>query len=233
MKIKPYGDQALLVEFDKEMDLATSQRVIALFRAMQGFKGVKYLIPAYHTLTIGFENKKNVKAIYQFIEAFDFKEESGKVINEIVTIPVCYELPYALDMKDVQDMSGLSKDQIIEMHCGTHYHVFMLGFLAGFAYMGQTNELLNVPRKQTPRLQVPQGAVGLAGNQTGIYPTEAPGGWQIIGQTPIPLFDPKSADPTLLEPGGKVKFRPISLDEYKLIEIKLSTGIYQKEMDYA
>ena len=90
-------------------------------------------------------------------------------------------------------------------------------------------------RHQLPRarVQVPQGAVGLAGNQTGIYPIEAPGGWQIIGRTPIPLFDPKNTEPTLLQPGVKVKFRPISLDEYKLIEIKLSTGIYQKEIDYA
>ncbi len=232
MQIKPYGDQALIVEFENKIDLKINNQVIALYQSLEGIQGIKYLIPAYHTLTIGLDEvNTNTGHIYQAIEQF---KSSTKINTEseskILTIPVCYDSPYDLDMRDVSLITGLSRDVVIEIHSSKTYQVFMLGFLAGFAYMGETDSRIHCPRKSVPRKEVPQGAVGLAGAQTGIYPVEAPGGWQIIGRTPIPLFNPSSQQPAQLKPGQQVRFRPISMDEFKLIELKLSEDLYQMEL---
>lgn len=232
MKIKPYGDQALLVEFEQQMELAISQKVIALNELLENNKNIKYLIPAYHTLTIGLKESANLTEVYSAIQAIDFDVAKPSNKQEVTIIPTCYEAPFSPDIEEVKTLTGLSKEEIIHLHTTKTYHVFMLGFLAGFAYMGQTDHKLYVSRKNQPRLKVSKGAVGLAGNQTGIYPTEAPGGWQIIGTTPMHLFDPNSTPPALLKPGAKVRFRAISADEFKLIEIKISTGIYRTEKSY-
>jgi inhibitor of KinA len=233
LRVKPYGDQALAVEFDNKIDVEVNNQVITLYRHLQGLHGIKYLIPAYHTLTIGLDGTKaEIKAIYQTIEQFkqDYLTQDH-LPKETLIIPVCYEAPFDLDTREVEKMTGLTKKEIIKIHSEHTYQVFMLGFLAGFAYMGETDQRIHCSRKMTPRQLVPQGAVGLAGAQTGIYPVQAPGGWQIIGRTPIPLFDPSSAQPAQLKPGLKVRFRAISPDEFKLIELKLSEDIYQLELE--
>ena len=177
------------------------------------------------------EAKQETKLIYQEIEYFKQSKINQKyVLREILTIPVCYETPFDLDTKEVEEITGLTKKEIITTHTGHTYQVFMLGFLAGFAYMGENDQRLHCPRKMNPRKEVPQGAVGLAGVQTGIYPVQAPGGWQIIGRTPVPLFNPSSSQPAQLKPGLKVRFRAISLDEFKLIELKLSENLYRLEL---
>lgn len=232
MQIKPYGDQALIVEFENKIDVAISNQVITMYHALKGIKGIKYLIPAYHTLTIGLNrDKTETNFIYKEIERFKQSNQSQKnELSETLTIPVCYEPPFDLDTKEVEQITGLTKKEIVSIHIRQSYQVFMLGFLAGFAYMGEVDQRLHCPRKMNPRKEVPMGAVGIAGAQTGIYPIQAPGGWQIIGRTPLPLFDPSSAQPARLKPGLKVRFRAISLDEFKLIELKLSEDLYRLEL---
>ncbi|WP_422356320.1 5-oxoprolinase subunit PxpB [Roseivirga pacifica] len=232
MKLQPYGDSALLVSFEKRIDPAISQQVIALHKALKDHAGITFSIPAYQSLTLGFNSTYlNYNGLEKLVKAtFDQLDETTTNSGRKVTIPVCYDGAYAPDMSEVSSLTGCSKQEIIQLHTSHEYHVYMLGFVAGFAYMGTLPEALKSPRKETPRLKVHQGAVGLAGLQTGIYPAEAPGGWQIIGTTPMKMFDPEKEKPNFLEAGDKVNFRAISEDEYKIIQLKIETEIFEPEI---
>jgi inhibitor of KinA len=230
VKISPFGDSALLIQFEDGIDLSTNQKVIKLYQQLLKTDYFEYLIPAYNSLTVGLPSDRvNSKEAYDRIQ-----EASQNIANKPIKgrkhlIPVCYEEDYALDIESIKLLTRLSGNNIVDLHTSRPYHVYMLGFLAGFAYLGQLPSALQCPRKDQPRLRVPKGAVGLAGNQTGIYPCEAPGGWQLIGTSPLDLFDPSLSQPNCLAPGDQVRFRPISSDEFKLIRIKIETGIYTPE----
>lgn len=233
MKIQPYGDQALLVRFDEQIDPKINQQVLSLYEMIKREDWVQYLIPAYQSLTIGIEPKTiSLAQAYELISEMYTDSVSSNPHQKHLVIPVCYEGIYSPDMVDVEKTTGLSASDIIEIHTSQVYHVYMLGFVAGFPYMGSLPKALHCPRKAQPRLKVAQGSIGLAGAQTGIYPTEAPSGWQLIGQTPIPLFIPAYSPPNTLNPGDRASFRAISEDEFKLIKIKVETGIYEPEIAY-
>lgn len=231
----PYGDSALLINFEQKIDAEINQNVIALHRALEvsGIPGITFLIPAYCSITIGFDNEitsfEELKAI---IDSFA-KEEMNQPtdsLTRIVKIPVCYESPFKLDMLDVMEHTQLSRKNIISLHTSITFRVYMLGFVAGFAYMGKLPKALQCSRKDNPRLKVPEGAVGLAGLQTGIYPTEAPGGWQIIGRTPLKMFDHDQPSPSLLQPGDQVQFKAIDKQKFYEIEKLQSVGEYKLEV---
>ena len=232
MRIQPFGDSSLLVSFEKEISTTTNQKVISLFKAIELKEGVAFLIPAYNSLTVGINQQ-----IWSLHEATIFLREIAGTLEKQepikgkkYIIPVCYEEAFALDLGDITKALGITRSKIIELHTSKTYRVFMLGFVAGFAYMGTLDAKLESPRKANPRLSVPTGSVGLAGLQTGIYPTEAPGGWQIIGRTPLVIFSPERASPTLLNAGDEVRFRAISSDEYRIIKLKIETGIFEMEV---
>jgi inhibitor of KinA len=136
------------------------------------------------------------------------------VKGRLINIPICYEQPYALDLEEISNLTGLNKKEIVDLHTGSLYQVFMLGFLPGFPYLGVLPQQLHLSRKKTPRLNIPERAVGIAGLQTGIYPTQSPGGWNILGSTPVPVFESSGKDPFLLRVGDQVKFEAIGTDEY-------------------
>lgn len=232
MKIQPYGDSALLVTFEKKIDPEISRQVIGLQRALKDHAGITYSIPAYQSLTLGFNSTYlNYNGLEKLIqETFEKLNFETTEVGRKITIPVCYQGDFAPDLSEVANITGLSTQQVIALHTSKEYHVYMLGFLAGFAYMGTLAEALKSPRKETPRLKIHEGAVGLAGLQTGIYPAEAPGGWQIIGTTPLKMFDPKKEKPNFIEAGDTIKFRSISEDEYKIIKLKIDTDIFQPEI---
>ncbi len=138
-----------------------------------------------------------------------------KKITDIIRIPVCYETICAPDLLSLASIKGITTDELIRLHSSTTYRVFMNGFLPGFAYMGKVDETIAAPRLTTPRQKVPAGSVGIAGDQTGIYPMESPGGWQLIGRTPLALFNTDSSKPCLIEPGDQVQFYPISWNEFQ------------------
>ncbi len=132
----------------------------------------------------------------------------------VVSIPVCYGGDFGPDLEYVAHHNNISPQEVIEIHSGNEYSVYMIGFSPGFPYLGGMSEKISAPRRSSPRLIIPAGSVGIAGKQTGIYPIETPGGWQIIGRTPIKLFRPDEESPSLLQAGDKIKFTPISYPEF-------------------
>ncbi len=222
--IYPINESALTVCLGDRMDVAINDRVFRLFQYLQRHHKPfwKDLIPTCCTLTIVYD----VVSIRNYHpSAFEWvSNELEHILHECegseplpvrkLRIPVCYDPAFGFDLKPLAKTNKLSVDQVIELHSQQSYRVYMLGFLPGFAYMGIVNHKIATPRLSTPRRHVPAGSVGIAGNQTGIYPLNSPGGWNIIGRTPVKLFDPECESPTLLRPGDDVSFFPISKEEY-------------------
>ncbi len=235
MEFLPYGDSALLINFEQKIDEQINQRVIALHQALEisGIEAITFLIPAYCSITVGFDPMRITYEELKSIIASFAEEEANQVSkfpSAIINIPVCYEPPFAMDFDEVSNHTHLSSESIIALHTSTIFRVYMLGFVAGFTYMGILPKPLECPRKAVPRLKVPTGSVGLAGLQTGIYPSEAPGGWQIIGQTPLTMFDPDKSNPSLLQPGDRVRFKEVDTAEFERIKKLQSVNEYRLEV---
>lgn len=223
MDIKAFGEQSILVNFEQKIDLAVHAKVMALKRALEHapIEGIQYFIPAYCSLNIGYDPAiLDIDSLKTYIQSIDLNQDilSKKTPSRLIKIPVCYEAPFSLDMEEISTLTGLTSEKIIHLHTSTNFHVYMLGFLPGFAYMGTLPKALECPRKSVPRRSVPVGAVGLAGQQTGIYPSKSPGGWQIIGQTPITIFDAQNDQPFLFQVGDEVRFFAITQDEFNHIK---------------
>ena len=219
------GDHAVTVELGDAIDLATHQKIIALFNQLSNthIAGLRDVIPAYTTITVVYDiaaiKKVTSAAAYKYISEqiekaiseCDWKKES--LLSDI-NIPVCYDISLGIDLPEMSKQKEIPIEEIISIHTSATYNVYMLGFLPGFAYMGIVDDKIATPRLSKPRTNVPAGSVGIAGNQTGIYPLDSPGGWNIIGQTPLQMFDAKKEKPCLVKPGDRIKFIPISLDEF-------------------
>jgi len=218
-RIYPLGENALTVDFGNEISAELNRRVINLAGSLekQNFKGFIECVPAYATVTI-FYDVFTVRKTYGFQHsAFEFVRQIAEdlIVNlteeeiaetGVIDIPVSFAEEFAPDLEHVARTNGLDESDVIEIFLSRTYRVFMVGFLPGFAYMGELDERIAAPRKETPRTRVQRGSVGIAGSQTGIYPLDSPGGWQIIGRTPEKLFDPQSENPTLLRAGNRVRF---------------------------
>ncbi len=218
-KIFPLGDNALTVEFGKEISAELNNRVLCLARFFDKnfFPGLIEIVPAYASLTVFYSVSTIRKNFPEFPTAFDAVKNFTEYVvrnldgfakgeSRLVEIPVCFRKEFALDLESVASVNNLSVEEVIEIFLSKIYRVYMLGFLPGFSYMGEVDERIAAPRKQTPRLKVPKGSVGIAGKQTGIYSLESPGGWQIIGRTNVELFTPNAEMPTFLQAGDSVKF---------------------------
>lgn len=233
MIILPYGDNALLINLDQRIDEIVSAQIISLNEAIGHLPGILYTIPAYCSLTVGFDPAlTSFTELKEIISTLNLKPGLAEDQQDIYHIPVCYQDQYSPDMEGVMDFTGLTAEEIIAQHTQLPFRVFMIGFVAGFAYLGSLPKALYSPRKTNPRKLVPEGAVGLAGYQTGIYPTDAPGGWQLIGQTPVPTFRPNEGVPALLKPGDYVQFRSVSVEEYESIETQIKEGTYKMEVTH-
>ena len=143
-----------------------------------------------------------------------FRPEFNEESSELITVPICYDDEFALDMNDISLSKGLSKDEVIHEHCGIEYQVKMIGFTPGFIYIGDVSDVLMLPRLKTPRVFVPSGSIGLANKRTGIYSLGGPGGWPIIGRAPANFFYPKKEDPSLIQPGMRLRFESITKEEF-------------------
>ena len=221
-KIYSLGENAVTVEFGNEMSSEINNRVFRLddYFDKRRFPGFIETIPAYASLSIFFDVSNVRKNFSRFATAFDavnhlirtalenLKDSPAKPARTI-EIPVCFADEFALDINFVCEKANVTKQNLIEIFTAETYRIFMIGFLPGFAYMGEVDEKIAVPRKETPRLAVPKGSVGIAGAQTGIYPLESPGGWQIIGRTGVEMFDADADQPCFLQPGDLVKFYPV------------------------
>lgn len=217
IEITPFGDSAVLLSFGKVPNEQMRRNILGYTQAIKHkqIPGVGGLIPAYTSLTVCYDflqiSFEELKSKLQAIDPYGLEKDRG----EIVRIPVCYESKFSVDMQEVIEHTGLSREEIIELHTAPIYQVYMLGFVPGFFYLGGLDARLYCPRKETPRLIIPEGSVGMAGNQTGVYPLESPGGWQLLGKTPLKIFDKHSTEkPFYVNQGDRVQFYEISLEEY-------------------
>ncbi|WNQ14065.1 5-oxoprolinase subunit PxpB [Paenibacillus aurantius] len=227
------GDSAIIIRLGNRIDEETHTKVRALSRYLENhsFEGMVEVIPAYASVTVvydpvrifrttgGSNSLEEIRYPYEEVESrlknlLDHLQEDNVPDHRVVEIPVCYGEELGPDLKHVAGMTGWSAEEVIRIHAGTEYLVYMLGFAPGFPYLGGMDKRIAAPRKPTPRLSIPPGTVGIAGEQTGIYPIETPGGWQLIGRTPLPLFLPDKEPPTLLEAGDRIRFYPITRKEY-------------------
>lgn len=220
----------MLVSFGNIIDVDINDLTLQLQQAFSknNFTGFIETVPAYSSLTVFYnpaivrENNKTNEPAFSFV-----KNLTEKIIDELpelsqpknkreIIIPVYYK---GEDLETVAKINQLTIDEIIQIHTGNSYRVFMIGFQPGFAYMGKLDERIVTPRLASPRTKVPAGSVGIAGDQTGIYPFASPGGWQLIGQTPIKIFDMKKDIPCLFKPGDEVKFISIGKTEFEQINV--------------
>ncbi|HEX7934661.1 MAG TPA: 5-oxoprolinase subunit PxpB [Paraburkholderia sp.] len=206
-KIFPLGDAALVCEAPPPARLDCQRRVWAAAEVARDWPHVLEVVPGMNNLTLVFdplEADRDALAI-RLRETWNAVGEVPGAGRE-VAIPVQYGGEFGPDLAEVANHTGLSMREVVERHSSGDYVVFFLGFQPGFAYMGGLDEALHTPRRASPRLEVPAGSVGIGGEQTGIYPAASPGGWQLIGRTDLPLFDPARRPPTLLQPGDRVRF---------------------------
>jgi inhibitor of KinA len=216
--IVPLGDQAIMVCFGDRIEDATCSQVRAFSQRLEQSPpaGMTEHVPAYTTVAVYYDPlattlEKITAAVATLLT--DMPEASASM-PRIVDISVCYDPQFGVDLESVAAYHGLAVEEVIAIHSGATYFVQMLGFTPGFPYLGGLSPRIATPRRGTPRVQVAAGSVGIAGSQTGIYSLETPGGWQIIGRTPLSLFRPAENPPTLLLPGDRVRFRPISSEEF-------------------
>jgi inhibitor of KinA len=228
-KIFSLGDSAITIDFGNVIDEQINRKIISLFNYLKEnpLQFQKELVPAFSSLTI-YYNIPEIRKRAIYMTAYEWMKETCEQLLEIgipesinhgrlIRIPVCYEKDYAMDIEMISQQKGLSVDEIIHIHTSSDYRVYMLGFLPGFAYMGKLNEQIGFARKLQPQ-NVQAGSVGIAGLQTGIYPLDSPGGWQIIGRTPIKMFDSEKEQITFLQAGDTVQFYPISSNEFEDIK---------------
>lgn len=231
--LEPLNEQAIMIVFGKEISEATLNKIqaVASFLETNPFPWLIEYVPAFTTITIYYDPIKVLsissagKLPYDFVYEQIDNSIKGITLTEenkarVVSIPVCYGDQYGPDLEFVAKYNHLTSEEVIEIHSGSEYTVYMIGFSPGFPYLGGLSNKIYTPRKSSPRQRIPAGSVGIAGKQTGVYPIETPGGWQIIGQTPITLFQPNSSPPSLLQTGDKIKFFPISHEEFSCWEEK-------------
>lgn len=228
--ILPLGDHAITIRFGDTIDEDINQQALSFSNCLkqQQITGVKDIIPTYTSVTVVYD----IMTIYKYdktISAFDYMhqqiEKALQHINEyrtetgkIIQIPVCYDVSLGIDLKELAAQKNLNVEEIVQLHSSVTYRVYMIGFMPGFPYMGRVNDKIATPRKNSPRKNVVAGSVGIADFQTGIYPFDSPGGWNIIGQTPMMMFNTYYIETCVLKPGDKVNFVPISLREFKQLK---------------
>ncbi|HVC20690.1 MAG TPA: 5-oxoprolinase subunit PxpB [Vicinamibacterales bacterium] len=212
------GDSTLIVEFEARVSPAVNARALAVARAIAaaGFAGVRDIVPTYCSVAVSFDPlRTDVTALGAALEeAAARPAPRGRRTPAPIEIPVCYGGTFGPDLPEVARRAGCPEEEVVRLHTARVYRVYMLGFVPGFAYLGRVDDRIAVPRHATPRVRVPARSVGIAGFQTGIYPTETPGGWQLIGRTPLEPFDLGRAQPCLLQAGDAVRFVPISAGEF-------------------
>jgi inhibitor of KinA len=232
MKIIPASDSSVLVVFGDAISPVRHERVIAMFRGFQARKDprIRNLHPAYASLLIDFDplrmtHDELTSAVEQLATSGD--AAVGKGGGNVINIPVCYDVEFGPDLLDVAQHGGVSAQEVVRLHSLPTYLVYFLGFSPGFVYLGGLPEALHTPRLTTPRPSIAGGSVGIAGSQTGIYPVDSPGGWRLVGRTPLRMFDPEAAPPTRLQPGDRIRFAPIdrtTFDEFRVSGLKFQLG---------
>jgi inhibitor of KinA len=236
--ISPLGDSALVITFGDSIQYDIHKQIKTCKDSIElnPFPGFVECVPAFTNLTIFYNPPEVVAAAgkkqkKEFVSPFEVvssiiqskleNEQTEKELNHrTVSIPVCYGGEYGPDLEYVARHHNITPEEVISIHSEGEYLAYMIGFAPGFPFLGGLSEKIATPRRPSPRTSIPAGSVGIAGMQTGVYPISTPGGWQLIGQTPIKLFLPEQNPPSLLQAGDIVKFKPISKEEYQELQAK-------------
>jgi KipI family sensor histidine kinase inhibitor len=221
------GDTALVVELGSEVDRRVSDRVLALADRVEAaaIAGVVELVPTFRSLMIHYDPlaldaSELEAAVRPLLDVADEQRHRGRTW----TLPCCYGGDMGPDLAEVAERTGHTQEQVVAIHSGAAYHVYAIGFLPGYPYMGDVPEALSLPRRENPRVKVPMGAVCIALRMAGIYSLESPGGWHLLGRTPVRLFDPRRHDAVLLAPGDTVRFAIVSPAEFESLDRAAADG---------
>lgn len=232
-RLLPAGEQGLVVEFGDQIDQTMNACVHRLKRLLTGLNppGLLETVPTYRSLLVYFDPvvisrgtlSGHIECLLSSTGEADVTQETARLI----AIPVCYGGEYGPDLAFVAQHNGLAVDEVVAIHTSTPYLVYMLGFTPGFPYLGGMSPRIATPRLTTPRTQIPAGSVGIAGSQTGFYPIASPGGWQLIGRTPVKAFDPAAEKPFAFAAGDYLQFVSITTGEYEVVASQVAAGTYQ------
>ncbi|QDF95090.1 allophanate hydrolase [Azoarcus sp. DD4] len=232
LRLLDAGDAAFTIEFGNAIDpqllaaVNALDAAIARLQAEGGLPGVIETMPTFRSLTVFFDPLLTGReALIAALQPLFAAAEGGAALaGRRWRLPVCYEGECAPDLADTARAIGAGEDEVVALHSGTEYRVYMLGFLPGFPFMGDLPERLRLPRRAEPRVRVPAGSVAIATGLTAIYPWESPGGWHLLGRCPVPLFDAGRASPSLLAAGDRVCFEPVSMAEFQRLTAALQAG---------
>ena len=226
------GDSALVIEFGNEISVDINKKIRKMMDDIkkEDIDGIVELVPTYCSLLINYDVLKiDYNTLVEKLKTFlnnDLETAEGEEVT-LVEIPTLYNDEFGPDLSYVAEHNKLSKEEVIKIHTGTDYLVYMLGFMPGFTYLGGMSEKIATPRLESPRLQIYPGSVGIAGKQTGMYPSMSPGGWRIIGRTPLKLYNPDSDTPVYISSGDYVRYVSISEEEYNEILKKVENNEYK------
>ncbi len=228
-KISRFGEQAVLFEWNAEISHQTHIEVLTFqeWIEVNFSETIIEVVPAYASLVIYFKDKVDVNDWILHFRTDNPKKEHSLTKSRLVHIPVCYDEEFGLDLHEMSSLLQLTPKEIIKKHTSAIYRVYFLGFLPGFPYLGGLDPKISIKRKSTPRSLVKEGAIGIAGKQTGIYPLDSPGGWNIIGKSPLIFFDTHKKKPNLLKAGDSMRFYSITKAEFDAIKNDLNKGGYQ------
>ncbi|MCL6610346.1 MAG: 5-oxoprolinase subunit PxpB [Peptococcaceae bacterium] len=236
--IFPLGDRACLVTFRPEISPAVQRKVSSLEKRLKekGMAGIVETVPAYCSLAVYYDPLSLSYDEMLFLLEKILEDDEGVAPTEddhvrVVEIPTLYGNDCGPDLIDVARHCGLTPEEVIERHRSRDYLVYFIGFTPGFPYLGGMDKRLKTPRLEDPRLNIPAGSVGIAGEQTGIYPVDSPGGWRIIGRTPVPLYQPVKNPPTLLEAGDYVRFVQVEREVYHRLEEEVRRGSWKPRVE--
>ena len=232
------GECGLVIDFGERIDFAVNSRVHLLCQKISRLlaRRIEAVIPTYRSLLILFDPllisrlELQIEIDSMMTESTLSEDETKESIARVVTIPTLYGGEAGPDLEFVARHNQLTAEEVIEIHASTAYKIYMMGFTPGFPYLGGMSEKIAAPRLMAPRSRIPPGSVGIAGTQTGLYPQASPGGWQLIGRTPLQVFDPAKQEPFLYKAGDYLRFEPISAVEYERIEARIAAGTYQAKI---
>ncbi|MGL5656958.1 MAG: 5-oxoprolinase subunit PxpB [Fusobacteriaceae bacterium] len=231
MEFLKAGDSALIIEVGNEISPEINFKLKKITEYLDALENdfITDLLPTYKSMIVYYNPLKisfdSLKKIIE--EGFDTEKAEGNALRkEIVEIPVLYGGEYGLDIENIASHNKISVEEVIKIHTSEEYLIYMLGFTPGFPYLGGMSKKIATPRLETPRVKIPAGSVGIAGEQTGVYPIESPGGWQLLGRSPLEFFSPLKERPFLLKAGDYIKFKSISQEEYDEIKKEIISGNY-------
>lgn len=236
MEVTPLGDSAVLIRVTEDFDDAPERALEKVLAAQQSLVAAKIpgaieVAPAYTTVSLFYDPAGAIEAgapvedIFGWLEA-KIREAIGKSGEigtklskaDVIDIPVCYDSEFGFDLEEVARRAGLAPAEVVDLHSDVEYRVHCVGFIGGFPFLGGLPPKISTPRREIPRKEVPLGSVGIGGKQTGVYPIKSPGGWNIIGRTPLRMFNPNKNPPVLLRTGDRVRFRPITREEFERLK---------------